>query len=196
MPPPTVMAQPTLIPSTLDYYELGAKEEFRGRAWRSVKKGLELYKAGEYLAAIDSYKEAQQHHAKSSVNLENQIGIAYGDLGMYNLAIEHFSNAIGIKDTARDRVNRALNYFQDDQCNMAILDAQVALSLEPQFVLGFHTDAEANIVLAACYEYGDNPAALQHLDAAIDIAEENEYEATVIRDLIVWRDELRQALNK
>ena len=196
MPSPTVTAQPTLIPSTPDFVELGPEEYFRGRALRAARKGTELFEAGEYQAAIDSYKEAQHNHGKPSAILENRLGLAYENLEMYSLAIEHYSNAIAIEDSALDRLNRAINYFKDDQCNMAIPDAQVALSLEPQFVSGLHTDVESNYLLAACYEYDDDLAALQHLDAAIDIAEEHEYETVIIAEWITWRDELREALNK
>ena len=51
-------------------------------------------------------------------------------------------------------------------------DAKTALTLEPMSTTGLHTDVEANAVLASCYAYaGDTLAALQHIDAAIVIAE-------------------------
>ena len=146
------------------------------------------------MAAIESYNEAQRHHGKPSRVLENRIGLAYHNLEMYSLAIAHYSKAIAIKDSALDRINRAYSYASNNQCDPAITDAKSALSMEGEGRAGFHTDAEANSLLASCYAYQSNwSAALQHAEAAIATAREHQYPAADIAFMVELRDGVRQA---
>ena len=81
------------------------------------------------------------------------------------------------------------------QCDMAILDAKTALTMEPETGPGWHTDVLANIILANCHGYyGDYMAALQHLEAAIAIGEEHLYEEATLIDVRAWRDKLRREI--
>ena len=180
----------TRPPSTpLQIAEVGEEEWFRGRALAAAEEGLELFDAEDYEAAIESFKRAQRHHGKPSGVLENRIGLAYDELGMYDRAIEHYSNGIAISDSAGNRVNRALSYFQVDRCDLTIEDAKTALALEPEGAPGFHTDVEANTVLYLCYFFDDNmTAALQHVDMALSLAEEHSYSAGEIADMSDARD--------
>ena len=202
-PAPTATPQPIYTPSpatptppsTPDYFELESGEWFRGKAWDAFERGAAQFDAGEFQAAISSYKEAQRHHNKPSAVLENRIAFAYEFLEQFSLAIEHYSNAIGIKDTALYRVNRSWLYLNNSQCALAILDAKAALTMEPETALGVHTDVSANMVLADCYDYVANyMTALQHLEAAIAIAEEHQYDEVVMANMRLWRDELKQAM--
>ena len=152
---------------------------------------MEQFEAGEFQSAVASLKEAQRYHDKPSPVLENRIGMVYDYWGIYDLAIEHYSSAIAIKDDALDRVNRSQSYLAQSQCDMAIADAKAALTMEPETTPGFHTDVEANVVLATCHQtYGDYMAALQHLDAGIAIGEEHHYEEAHLMNMRAWRDEL------
>ena len=77
------------------------------------------------------------------------------------------------------------------ECDPAITDAKAALTMKPESDQGFHTDAEANSILARCYLIqGDPQRALQHAEASISIANENRYPEigiatfTMVRDII------------
>ena len=195
-PRPTYTPYPTFTPvptpaSTIEYFETGVGEYFTDRTAIAFDRGREQFKAGEFQSAVASFKEAQQYHDKPSTVLENRIGLAYDYWGLYDLAIEHYSNAIAIEDDALDRLNRSRAYVEQSQCDMAIADAKAALTMEPETIRGFHTDVEANVVLVTCYQYyGDYMAALQHLDAGIAIGEEHHYEEANLIKMRAWRDEL------
>ena len=196
IPRPTCTPYPTFTlvptpPSTIEYFKSGIGEYFLGRTLVAFERGIEQFEAGEFQAGVASFKEAQRYHDKPSAVLENRIGLAYQYWGIYDLAIDHYSNAIAIRDNALDRVNRSLVYLEQSQCDMAIADAKAALTMEPETTSGFHTDVEANVVLANCYQYyGDYMAALQHLDASIAIGEEHHYEEATLMNAQAWRDEL------
>ena len=117
-------------------------------------------------------------------------------MGEYDLAIQHLSKAIEIDDATIDRVNRSLAYLHAGQCDAAVRDAKgAALATAPQSVVGFHTDAAANNLLADCYELeGDFLSALQHLEAAIAIVEENSYPESDLEPLRMWLDDLKPTL--
>ena len=197
IPRPTYTPYPTFTPvptppSTIAIFESETVEYFLGRTQIALERAIEQFEAGEFQAAVASFKEAQRYHGKPSAVLENRIGLAYIFWQVYDLAIEHFSNAIAIRDNALDRVNRSTTYLEQSQCGMAITDAKAALTMEPETAPGFHTDVEANVVLANCHEYyGDYMAALQHLEAGIAIGEEHHYEEATLMNARAWRDELR-----
>ena len=170
------------------------KDYFVGQAWTYAERGKDLLNDGEYQAAADSYKEALRHHGKPSYVVESDLGIAYFFLQMYGTAIEHQSNGIAIRDDAVIRVHRSMSYMKNGQCDLAILDAQLALSMEPYVTRGFHTDAKANNAMAFCHEYnGNNPAALEHLDATIRLAIEHGYGSEALSELLLWHDDLSRA---
>ena len=128
------------------------------------------------MEAIAKFKQALNHHDQPSPVLENWIGLSYDALGQYERAITHYSNAIKVKDTSVDRVNRSLSYHSLGQCDKAITDAMVALTLEPAFEAGIHTDVEANYVLSDCYFWDEKYLlSFQHIEAAISIATEHQY---------------------
>ena len=183
------LTRPPSTPSGIT--EVGEEQVFLGGAWTAYEKGLELFDTGEYKAAIESFKQAQRHHRKPSGVLENRIALAYSELGMEDLAIEHYSNSIAIDNAATDWVNRAHSYAEIDRCDLAIEDAKTALTLEPEGVPGYHTDVTANIILYRCYFIdGNTTAALQHVDAALSLAEEHSYSAGEIAYLSAARDQI------
>ncbi len=205
-PAPTATPRPTYTPyattaratvtptNAPDYVLVGDMDYFGPDAYRLVEEGTEHFESGRYEAAIESFKEAIRAHTRPSAVLENRIGLAYSYMEEPDLAIQHFSNAIEIEDTSTDRVNRGLAYLMVGQCDAAVTDAKAALAMAPESVVGFHTDAEANTLLANCYELeGDLLAALQHLEAAIAIAEENSYLEIDLEILRVWLDDLKQS---
>ena len=106
-PRPAVTLRPAVVRGVVSVGE----EEFAGvDASNAFDHGNKQFSNGKYEAAINSYREAKRHHGEPSPALESRIGMAYKWWGKPRLAILHFSEAIGIKDNARDRINRARTY--------------------------------------------------------------------------------------
>ena len=155
----------------------------------TYKEGERLFQNGNFREAIQKYKDAIRHHGSPSFVLEGRIGSAYHILGQYGLTVLHFSNAIRIKDTVIQRLNRAMTYADIEECGNAITGAKVVLAFEARYEKGYHTDVEANYVLADCYFRDEEyRLSLQHLEAAIAIAKEHRYS----REEIAGMDEDRE----
>ena len=176
----TVVPSPVPTAKPEDPFE----EFYSGKTRRLNNEAKALEKSGNYADAIVKYKEAIESYGKPSAVMENRIARSYAYLGEFTLAIDHYSNAIEVRDTSINRVSRAGIYLETYQCNLAISDAHVALSLPPVQVDGFHTDMQANYILSICYFYNSEyRKALQHMDARISIALDIEMDAEAISDL-------------
>ena len=171
-------------------------DHFIGPALAAFDKAEKLFNNGQYEDAITTFKEALSHHDKPSSVVESWIGNSYDATGQFDLAIQHHSNSIAIDDATLDRINRAYSYFNNGECEPATTDAKVALTMEPEVDQGFHTDVEATAILALCYqEQGDFQLALQHAEAGLAIANENQYSDDEIRALAELRDIIRLEAN-
>ena len=158
--------------------ELGRPYWFVDQAAEEFDRGTELFYQGDYDGAIQAYKSAQIHHGKPSTVLENKIGIAFLGLGNHQQAIDHFTKAIEIEDGPVGRLNRASSYIETGQCPLAIHDAQQALDMKPESTDGYHTDAEAHIVLRTCHmAIGDYTKAVENARAAVSLMATNKYSA-------------------
>lgn len=188
-PMPTLRptATPTLEPEEPEIIELGEKEYFSGLAWITLREAISLHEEGHYSEAIAKYKETRELHGSPSRVLENRIALAYTSLEEYDLAIVHYSNALGIEDSSINRVGRSRAYQSNGRCDRAIADAQIALTLEPFFDVGIHTDVEANYILSECYFLDEEYLlSLQHMEATIAIAKEHGYSE---EELISYEEE-------
>ena len=185
---------PTVDPNV--FKEVGREELFFGSAGTEYKTGRSLISQGDYQGAIAAFSRAQVHHGEPSVILENWIGLAFQGLNDHTQAIAHLTVAIAIEDSARDRINRAVSYVQTGRCDLAINDANQALAMTPEYTEGFHTDAEANFVLAICYgRKGQFQQALQHSDKAQQIMREHGYTAEYIEILEMSDEVIRSAMS-
>ena len=152
----------------------GMRETFDGQAAVLNEEAKVLLAQGQYAEAIDKMKEVQQLLDKPSQVLHNQIGHAYRSLRDFDQAIYHFSMAIEADDNSSDRVNRAMVYWYNHQCQEALQDANIALDMNPITDVGYHTDVEAHLALAECYTRGGQyDLALQHMDLSIAVAKEH-----------------------
>ena len=191
---PTYTPYPTPTSQEITTPAIGEMQRFFGDTGAAVERAQAAYDRGEYEEAIISFREAQALHGKPSAVLENRLALAYQGAGQNDLAVAHFSNAIALDNAAVDRVGRAFSYFIDGRCEEAIDDAQMALALEPQLAGGYHSDAESNAVLASCYfAQGDLLLALQHIEAAIEIAELHQYSTPDLRIFEELSGAIRQA---
>ena len=203
-PAPTAMTIATNTPvptaTTSDTNTLSPEVALHyGLSGDAVSEGLEHSSAGDHRAAIASFKKALEIHGQPSRTLEGWIARAYYMLEEYEAAIEHYSNVIEA-DRNNDGlilnaafVDRARAYLGNGQCMEATSDAQAALA--PEAVtsqVNVDADAEANYMLAICYEhYGLFEPALRHLEASIAIAEANQYPKGQLAELKEWRERLQ-----
>lgn len=204
-PVPTATLRPTYTPypetnsvqKDTETIEVGNEEWFFGKTLAAVEKGRELYELGQYEAAISAFEEAKQRRGKPSDVIESWLGLSYDGLGRYDLAIQHHGNAIAINDDAINRVNRSISYFENDQCDLATVDAKAALTKAPEATEGYHTDVEANWVLAVCYyDHGEYLLALQHADASLSGAGEHGYPDMEIKDMNELRDVIKFEMSR
>ena len=149
---------------------------FYGKAAESLRSGKEALERGDYQTAIKKFMEVQEHNGTPSAVAEGKIGLSYMGLGKNEQAIRHLSNAIEIEDNALRRNNRGDVYMMTGQCDKASEDARAALAMEPVKGDRFHTDMEANLILAICHSrQGQHMLALQHAESAIEIATREGY---------------------
>ena len=185
---------PTISPEM--FREVGDKEWFHGETAAVLRRGEETFAQGKYQESLESFLEAQRLHGTPSANLQSWIGISYQALGQHDQAIQHHTNAIQIEDDPVDRVNRGLSFIETGKYGPAIEDAKAALTMEPITGDGYHTDAEANTILASCYaQQGDYLSALQHTDASLEIAEEHHYSSEELEQLSGMRYAIQAILD-
>ncbi len=201
-PRPTYTRYPTYTPysntsaAPNKVHEVGAEEWFIGEALVAVEKGKEMFRIGLYENAVIAFKEAQSHHGEPSSVLENWIALSYDALENYDLAIQHHSYAIALGDDAINRANRGASYLNNLQCEPAMVDAEAALTMAPKSTDGYHTDAEANTILATCYYLQDDLLpALQHADAALALARGSNYTEADVAAIEELRALIRLEIN-
>ena len=191
---PGAKMAPTTDPD--EYRELGDEQWFFGNTLVEMEKAEAAFREGRYQDALEGYQEAQRVHGKPSGPIQNWIANSYQALGQDERAVQHYTNAIEIEDNTVDRLGRSMSYLTLHRCQPAIEDAKSALAMEPAAEEGFHSDAEANVILASCYAQGDEHLlALQHIEAALEIAEENGYPAGEIETVQVTRDAIKAVLD-
>ena len=148
-------------------------------------------------------------HLKTGLEVAKENGYSSGDMAVthvmigdgqssnekYTEAIGHYSKAIALTDTAEARVGRASAYWSIEDCTTAIADSHQALALSPVRWPQYHSDAEANTILAICYyRKGELQPALQHADAGQQIMRENGYPPEDIEALETLEGEIRSAM--
>ena len=139
--------------------------------------GLCYYDQFEYAQAIEhlqNYAAIAQDNDYSRPKIAasyTYIGWAHHDAGDLSSAIAATSQAVNLDDTAYARATRAFFYKVSNDCPSAIADANHALGLPPVQSPGYHSDVEANFVLATCYsEIHEYTLAFQHAEATLSIA--------------------------
>ena len=186
LPIPTVDAMtvrqarptPTLDPRSTGEIQGADQDYFIGVEFVAFENGRELFYQGRYGEALEEFKKAQKMRtAGQSAVLENWTALTYRMLGNHEKAIEHHTNAIGIKDTGADRVGRAASYVETGQWNPAIIDATAALEMEAQTTENFHSHVEAHALLAAWYSLQKEYSLTDdHASKALDIMDTMKYE--------------------
>ena len=177
-PPPTNPAPPppTVIVNPFRDFDYIGDEIFTGKALTEFNRGEDLYLQGEYRAAILAYQLAQNHRNEPSRVVNNRIGTSLQELGDHRQALIHFTAALDIQDNPLDRVNRAVSYFETDQCPRAIQDAERALEMQHLVLDAYHSDAEANAIMAVCYLRNEQySATIDHADKVLQLMNSTGY---------------------
>ena len=157
-----------------------------------VKTGIELHNQGDYEAALVSFRTAQEMHGIPSGDIQAWIGHTYRAMGQSQNAINHYTEAIGIRDSALGRTSRGNEHAANGQCTEAAADAEAALGMKAHVEPGFHTDVDAHLILAFCLlNQGDNQNALPHIDKAISAARTNGYPAEDISEMSKLRENVQ-----
>ena len=137
--------------------------------------GLELAFQGQHQQAIAAYAEAQRLHGQPSAAISNNIATQYYLLGNQHLAIHHYSASLTIADNSGVRAARATAYLMDDQCQLAIDDANRSLEMPPAIAAGFDSRAQAHTTLAHCHarrgEFNQALASARHAVYIMQLAE-------------------------
>ena len=192
----TTSALPTPTVSPEAFQEIGEQELFFGATLLEIEKAKKAFDERRYQDALKGYLEAQRLHSEPSVVLQSKIGTSYRTLGQSEDAIRHFTNALELKDNPTDRMNRSGRHMETGDCPSAIEDAKAALSMEPDVGEEIHTDAEANYILASCYAQQDEHLlALQHAEAALEVAKENSYTEIKLENMSLIRDSIQAVLD-
>ena len=189
-----VNSTPTFGPGM--FRQTGGTEEFHGDVRLAVEKAQRAFGRGSYQEALEDFLDAQQLHGRTSHVLQNQIGTGYLAMGQLEEAIRHFTVALEVRDTATGRVARGTTYAMYLECARAAEDAKAALAMEPATGDGIHTDVRANAILSSCYtQQGNYLQALQHADAALEIAGKYQYRGSDLETLSLARDSLQDILD-
>ena len=171
-----------------EYLHMHAEAHVLLATWYAVQGEVSLiYDHASNALAIMSTMEYDPISQAAAHKLK---GVAQAALGHQGLAIESYSSAIIYGDAADVRALRANAYLAENQCPEATTDANAALSMEPLYEVGYHSDAEANSVLGVCsYLSGDQVSAEQYLAEALAIMQGTEYQ---VEETQYWTELLTQ----
>ena len=154
------------------------------RSGEMLARGIALAESGQYHAALRELQRYQELFGGKSEEAETWMGFIYEDLEDYPAAIRHHSNAIRLNDSAYHRLNRAYAYINNDNITAAADDAKKTLARTPDAFPGYHSEAEANWIIAIFEQgQGNVQKALQHANRAKQVALENGYDPEELREL-------------
>ena len=163
---------------------------FEPDAQETYDRGITLSIQGEHQQAIAAFIEAQRLHDQPSAAISNNIATEYHMLGNQKLAIHHYSSSLAIADNSGIRSARATAYLLDDQCQLAIPDANRSLEMAPTISTAFDSRAEAHTTLAHCYaRRGDFNQATASARHAVNIMQLAGYPPPLIKP---WQQRTRQ----
>ena len=157
----------------------------------------------EYAQAIEHlqhYAAIAQVNDYSRPNIAasyTQIASAHYHAGDLSSAIAATSQVVNLNDTADARATRAFFYLESNDCPSAIADANHALGLPPVQSPGYHSDLDANFVLATCYsEIHEYTLAFQHAEATLSIARAHNLHPDDIQLYSDWVQSIRDNLGQ
>ena len=152
------------------------EDQLSGQTSRDVDQGVGHFYEARYPEAIAAFKSAQQAHGRRSGLILTLLARSYSGMGDHDTAIRYFSEAIEVRDDAYNRTWRAIQYFNNEDCEKATDDAYVSLTKTTYAEPGFDTIVEARWITGFCDAlYGRYEEALADLEEAIKLAQVNGY---------------------
>ena len=79
-------------------------------------------------------------------NLKAQGNVFLGEC-KYSLAVQKYTDALALKQTAVYYSNRAQAYIKQESYGLAIADANAAIALEPSYIKAYYRRGSANFAL-------------------------------------------------
>ena len=145
--------------------------------------------------AMEEFQEAHRLHGEPSRVILNLLGNAHYAMRDYDTAIRDLTQALALEDNPGDRLTRGNALMDAGNCPRATRDAHVARVMEPATAPGFHSYAEAQVILARCHALqGDYNAALEHTEQARTIAKGHGYPEHWLQALEGKRESIRAGL--
>ena len=139
---------------------------------------------GDYAKAVENARaalklmETHQYTGEKIAKIHIGLGNALYADDRAAEAIQHYSQAIALDDTAEARASRAEAYIATKDCISALTDSHKALEMEPESTDGYHTYAKAHILITSCHiTSGDNAQVIKHIESALTLMEANKYSA-------------------
>ena len=154
-----------------------------------------------FVVCLGEADQRATQHVQSALHLMEQSGYSTEEIAVYNVwggntfynhkrypdAIEHYSRAIDLDETAQARVGRARAHLKVQDCSKALVDSRKALQMPNESWTHYRSRAqinswaEAHVTLSHCYtdqsQWGE---ALQHAESALMLMQENRYDAAKI----------------
>ena len=155
-------------------------------------------------------------HVRTALRLMGESEYSNKEIALYNIwggntfynherymdAIEHYSRAIDLDETAQARVGRAWAHLEAKNCSKALADGQKALEMPNESWTYYRSRAkinswaEAHAALSYCHA-GESQwkEGLQHAESALILMHENSYGATRTKLMEEFVEDL-QSLNE
>ena len=154
-----------------------------------------------FVVCLGEADQRATQHVQSALHLMEESGYSTEEIAVYNVwggntfynhkrysdAIEHYSRAIDLDETAEARVGRARAHLKVQDCSKATADGRKALEMPNESWTHYRSRAqinswaEAHVTLSHCYtdqsQWGE---ALQHAESALILMQENRYDAAKI----------------
>ena len=169
-----------------------------------------------FVVCLGEADQRATQHVRTALRLMEENGYSTEKIALYNIwggntfynherytdAIQHYSRAIDLDETAQARVGRARAQLKVQNCSKALADGRKALEMPNESWTYYRSKAqinswaEAHVTLSYCNtdqsQWGE---ALQHAESALILMQENSYDAATIASAEEFIENL-QSLNQ
>ena len=169
-----------------------------------------------FVVCLGEADQRATQHIRTALRLMEENGYSTEKIALYNIwggntfynherytdAIEHYSRAIDLDETAQARVGRARAQLKVQNCSKALADGRKALEMPNERWTYYRSKAqinswaEAHVTLSYCHtDQSQWREALQHAESALILMQENSYDAATIASAEEFIENL-QSLNQ
>ena len=169
-----------------------------------------------FVVCLGEADQRATQHVSTALRLMEENGYSTEKIALYNIwggntfynherytdAIQHYSRAIDLDETAQARVGRARAQLKAQNCSKALADGRKALEMPNESWTYYRSKAqinswaEAHVTLSYCHTNQSQwREALQHAESALILMQENNYDAATIASAEEFIENL-QSLNQ